>query len=92
MNSECPEEIMVLLALHPAQFRLCDLDSRGSKAGRGRKEEVNHEDLEDLKGASSFASSASGEDFFEVFEVFVVCFYFQCLNCRFRLASLALRG
>ncbi len=77
---------MVLLDLLPAQLRLCDSDSRGSKAGRGRKEKANHEDLKAL------AFHASGEDFFEVFEVFEVRFYCQCLNRRFRLASLALRG
>ena len=65
----------------PAEFT-CDSNSRGTKAGRGRKEKVNHEDLKDLKGASAFASSASGEDFFEVFEVFVVRFSCQCLNRR----------
>ncbi len=56
---------------------ICDSESKGGKAGRGRKEQANHEDL---KGASAFASSASGEDFFEVLEVFVVGFYCQCLN------------
>jgi hypothetical protein len=38
--------------------RSCDSHTRGSKAGRGRKEKGNHEDREDLKGASAFASSA----------------------------------
>jgi hypothetical protein len=55
------------------------IQTGGSKAGRGRREKVNHKDLEDLKGASAFASSASGED---LFEVFVVRFYCQWLNRR----------
>jgi hypothetical protein len=58
------------------------IQTGGSKAGRGRREKVNHGDLEDLKGASAFASSASGGDLLEVFGVFVVRFYCQWLNRR----------